>query len=150
MEQETTMALSIPKRQRANSSPPFLLTKSVQITILRASGAGQWVNGYFQKGLEETLVVEANVQPMRGHELIVLPEADRTKETIKVYTRDRLNTVQDVGQKQADVIIWEGKKFRAIQTQTYQMGVLDHTKTICVRYPETPDNMSAYTPVGTP
>lgn len=134
--------LLFPKREGKYSptTPKFKLTKSVKIEVLRAlpgywSDAGRWVSGD-----TETLEVEANVQPMRGHELVVLPEADRTKESIKVYSVETLQTAEEVKAEEADIIIWEGKKYRAIKTMPYKMGVLDHTKTICTRLPETPQN----------
>ena len=57
---------------------------------------------------------------------------------------ETLNTVEEVGQTKADIVVWEGKKFKAIKAMTYKMGVLDHTKTICVRFPETPQNQATY------
>lgn len=131
-----------PNSKIGRTIPQFLLTHKVPIQVKRY-GEGAWVDGYFINDVETTLDVEANVQPLRGHELITLPEADRTKDSIKVYCVETLNTVEEVGQKKADIVIWEGKRFQAIKTMTYKMGVLDHTKTICYRLPETPQNMAA-------
>lgn len=131
-----------PNSKIGRTTPQFLLTHKVPIQV-RRYGEGSWVDGYFVNGVETTLDIEANVQPLRGHELLTLPEADRTKESIKVYCVETLNTVEEVGQKKADIVIWEGKKFQAIKTMTYKMGVLDHTKTICYRLPETPQNTAA-------
>ena len=143
--------LLFPKREGKYSptTPKFQLTKKIPITVYRAT-PGAWVKGRWVKGEAVELVVEANVQPMRGHELIVLPEADRTKESIKVYCVGTLQTVEDVAQEEADIIIWNEKKFRAIRTMPYQMGVLDHTKTICVRLPETPQNKANVAPAVPP
>lgn len=135
-------SLLYPKREGSFSrtTPRFTLTHSVPIDVLRAR-PGYWnEKGRWIAGERETLPVQANVQPMRGHELVVLPEADRSKESIKVYCVEALQTVEDVKQEEADIIVWNGKKFRATRTLTYKMGVLDHTKTICVRFPETPQN----------
>lgn len=134
--------LLFPKRESTlGTTPQFILTKKIPVTIIR-KGEGQWVKGRWVEGVEEELEIEANVQPMRGHELVVLPEADRTKDSIKVYSVERLRTTEEVEQKDADIVVWEGKHYRAVKTMTYKMGVLDHTKTICVRYPTTPDNMA--------
>lgn len=130
-----------PNSKIGRTIPQFLLTHKVPIQVKRF-GEGAWVEGYFVNGAETTLDVEANVQPLKGHELLSLPEADRTKESIKVYCVETLKTVDEVGQKKADVIIWEDKRWQAIRTMTYKMGVLDHTKTICYRLPETPDNLA--------
>jgi hypothetical protein len=131
-----------PNSKIGRTTPQFLLTHKIPIVVLR-QGAGQWVDGYFTGVIETTLNIEANVQPMRGHELLTLPESDRTKESIKVYCVETLKTVEEVGQTKADVIVWDNKRFQAIRTMTYKMGVLDHTKTICYRLPETPQNKAA-------
>ena len=130
-----------PDSKIGRTVPNFMLTHKVTITVLR-QGQGTWVDGYWVDGTETPLYVEANVQPLRGHELLTLPEADRTKASIKVYCVETLRTVEEVGQTKADVIVWEGKRWQAIKTMTYKMGVLDHTKTICYRLPETPQNMA--------
>lgn len=133
--------LLFPKRESTLRTPLFTLTKKLPITILRKT-EGEWVKGRWVEGKTEELEIEASVQPMRGHELVVLPEADRTKDSIKVYSVERLRTVEEVKQEEADVVVWEGKHYRAIKTMTYKMGVLNHTKTVCVRYPTTPDNLA--------
>ena len=132
-----------PNSKLGRTTPQFLLTHKVPITVIRKS-AGAWVDGYWVDGIDIELSVEANVQPLRGHELLSLPESDRTKDSIKVYCVETLNTLSEVGQTKADLVIWEGKKYQAIRPMTYKMGVLDHTKTICYRLPETPQNQAAY------
>lgn len=132
-----------PNSKIGRTIPQFLLTHKIPITILR-QGEGGYVDGYWVNGVETPLDIEANVQPMRGHELLTLPESDRTKESIKVYCVEKLQTVEEVGQTKADIVVWEGKRFQAIKTMTYKMGVLDHTKTVCYRLPETPQNQAEY------
>ena len=131
-----------PNSKLANTTPSFLLTHKTPIQIERTS-PGSWVKGRWVEGLTTVINIEANVQPMRGHELVVLPEADRTKDSIKVYSVEHIDTVEDVKQEQADVVIWNGKRYKAIKSMQYQMGILNHTKTICVRLPETPDNLAS-------
>lgn len=137
------MATSLPKR----TIPRFVLTHKLPITVLRY-GAGEWVMGRWVPAPVTEIPLEANVQPMKGIDLMVLPESDRTTESIKVYTVETLRTVEEVGQADADIIVWQGKKFKAVKAMTYQMGVLDHTKTICCRLPATPNDKA--TADGTP
>ena len=132
-----------PNSRLARTVPQFLLTHKTPVTVLRAS-EGAWVKGKWVPGTVQTVIVEANVQPLKGSELTALPESDRTKESIKVYSVETLKTLEEVSQEEADIVVWEGKKFRAIKAMTYKMGVLDHTKTICVRFPETPQNQATY------
>lgn len=138
-----------PNSRLGRTVPTFLLTHKVPISILRKS-VGSWVDGYWVEGVETVVPIEANVQPMRGHELLALPESDRTKDSIKVYCVETLKTLEEGDATTADNIIWDGKRYQAIKTQTYKMGVLDHTKTICYRLPETPQNQASYTPPPTP
>ena len=130
-----------PNSKIDRSVPQFLLTRKTSITVLR-QGAGSWVKGRWVDGTEAELPIEANVQPLRGHELQNLPESERSKDSIKVYCVETLNTAEEVGKTKADIVVWEGKRWQAIRTMTYKMGVLDHTKTICYRLPETPQNMT--------
>jgi hypothetical protein len=132
-----------PNSKIGRTVPNFLLTHKVTVTVLR-KGEGSWVDGYWKDGTDTSVSIEANVQPLKGYELMSLPEVDRTKESIKVYCEETLRTLSEVGQTKADLIIWEGKKYQAVKTLTYKMGVLDHTKTICYRLPETPQNQAVY------
>ena len=132
-----------PNSKLGRTTPQFLLTHKVPITVIRKS-AGAWVDGYWVDWLNIELSVEANVQPLRGHELLSLPESQRTRDNIKVCCVETLRTVEEVGATKADEIIWEGKRFQATKTFTYKMGVLDHTKTVCFRLPETPQNLAEY------
>ena len=131
-----------PNSRLANTTPSFLLTHKTPIQVERTA-PGAWVKGRWVEGLVTLINIEANVQPMRGHELLVLPEADRTKDSIKVYSVEHIDTVEDVKQEQADIVIWNGKRYKAMKSMQYQMGILNHTKTICVRLPETPDNLAS-------
>ena len=138
------LPLLFPKRDvqfNQLSQPAFLLTKKVPIKVERFA-SGEWAGGRWVEGTKTDYLIDANVQPLRGSELLALPESDRTKESIKVYSTEVLNTVDEVGQESADIITWNAKRYKAIKTQTYQMGVLDHTKTICYRLPVTPDEMT--------
>lgn len=130
-----------PNSRIGRTIPQFILTHKTPITIIRKS-EGAWVDGYWEDGLDTELIVEANVQPLKGQELLSLPESDRTKDSIKVYCVETLNTLNEVGQTKADLIIWDNKKYQAVKTMTYKMGVLDHTKTICLRLPLTPEDQA--------
>lgn len=125
------------------SYPKFLLTRKLTIPILRSS-PGEYIEGHWVPGEVTEITIEANVQPMRGWELQALPESDRSKESIKVYTESTLKTVEEVGATMADIAVWGGKKFQVIRAVTYRMGILDHTKAICYRLPETPDDLASY------
>ncbi len=135
------MTLKYPKVVVNRSVIPLNLTHRTPISILRKT-EGEWVHGRWVDGIETTLTIEANVQPAKGYELILMPEADRSKDWIKVYCKEVLNTVEEGNGIPADVVVWQGKKYQVFNCKTYRMGILDHTKAMCVRLPETPQNMA--------
>lgn len=130
-----------PNSRLSKSVPSFMLTNKTKIVVERHS-PGSFVKGRWVEGDVEYIDIEANVQPLKGFELQVLPESDRTKDSIKVYSAETIKTVEEVDEKNADIVVWENKKYRAVRRMTYSMGVLDHTKTICIRLPTTPQNLA--------
>lgn len=54
-----------------------------------------------------------------GRDLLQLPEAERTSETVEFYTRQRLFSTED-GQD-ADVVLYNGRRFRIIRTKNYDL-----------------------------
>lgn len=116
------------------TKPTFSLTNKVNIPLIVKTGRwekGKWV----EVTPEEPLTFEGNVQPLRYHEIIQMPEADRTKEWIKIYTTYTIKTSQEPSPDGvvADHIEWNGKNFKVMSVQTYEMGVLDHTKILAAR-----------------
>lgn len=131
------MSLKYPKVQRGVSTPPFQLTRKTLIDVERAGTGGYHdENGRWVPAPRVVLSVEANVQPAKGYDLLIVPEADRSEEWIKVYTAETLYTLYEgAGGFEADVVIWNNKRYQVKTTHTYQMGVLDHTKALAVRLP---------------
>lgn len=132
-----------PKRNSGFSTPKFILTNKLPFKIVRFSPGG-YVKGKWVNGVSEEIEIEGNVQPMRGHELLALPESDRTKDVIKVYTVENLQTLDELTQTKADLVIWNDLVYQVVKTMTYQMGILNHTKSIAIRMPLTPDDYGSY------
>ena len=71
-------------------TPRFLSVGSVCLTVKRKT-AGSYVNSRWQEGTETTIKIKANVQPnLSGRDVRTLPEGDRSKKTIKLYTTSDL------------------------------------------------------------
>jgi hypothetical protein len=119
------------------TQPRFRLTHTVAVTLVRR-GAGSYVNGVWTLASDTTSTIQANVQPVRGHELVSLPEADRSREWIKVYTVGNVRGTQEgsLGGTSPDILIFDGRTFEVKQVSTYKMGVLDHSKILAGRIPE--------------
>ena len=121
------------------SLPRFNLTGSVELTFLRPDGKGRYVDGEYVKSstLRQT-ILKANVQPLKYTDLMILPEADRTSEWIKIYHSFdepfHLRTMQE-GSHEADIVIWEDKYFKVMKAKHYRMGILDHVCVYAAREP---------------
>ena len=116
--------------------PPFTLTRHVFIDVIR-TGEGGYVNYKWVDGQEELIEgIKANVQPARFKDLQLLPESERTKEYIKVFTVDELRTAKEGNNNYgADIILWKGNRYRVMSVKNYEMGVLDHYKSLAAREP---------------
>lgn len=90
--------------------------------------AGAYVNGAFVPGATTTLVVLGSVQPLNGRELENLPEGQRVKESIKIYTATELKTVDEVNQIKADVVIDGGKRYEVQTVDRHSMSLGSHFK----------------------
>lgn len=105
------------------------------IVVTRPAAGGDYgVRGFYEVGgAPATINTTASVQPATGKDLLLLPEADRTKEAIKVYTATDLFTDDIELSRPADLIAYDGRMFKVKSTTPYKMGQLDHTKAIAVR-----------------
>lgn len=70
------------------------------------------------KETAETHVAQGSVQPATGKERELLPEGERTSETIAVYTPFALR-MNDEGNVKADIIISQGKRYRVAMVQPW-------------------------------
>lgn len=104
--------------------PSFNLTRKVPLTISRYA-LGNYTTGDYVKATPTTVIVEANIQPMRDREILQMPEADRTKIWVKVYSASLIRSNKE-GAYDADRFEWQGDIFQVEKVQNYSMGVLDH------------------------
>lgn len=117
-------------------SPPLLLPLNgqVEITVNRSSG-GTWVKGVYKPNASVAVVMKANIQPvLKSTETMLMPEGDRSKEMVKVYTTSALvQRTEGVAPTQGDTFVFDGKTWEVMKVISYKMGILDHWKSICVR-----------------
>lgn len=119
----------------ARTVPPFQLTRHVFIDVIRV-GEGEYVKHRWVEGGETIINIKANVQPARFKDLQLLPESERTKEYIKVFSVEELRTAKEgVNNHGADIILWKGNRYRVMSVKNYEMGVLDHYKALAAREP---------------
>ena len=90
-------------------TPRFLSVGSVCLTVKRKT-AGSYVNSRWQEGTETTIKIKANVQPnLSGRDVRTLPEGDRSKKTIKLYTTSDLVMAEQGELLEGDKVLWKGE-----------------------------------------
>ncbi len=117
------------------SIPGFTLTKTIPVQVFR-EGKPTVVKGRPVPGPEIEFTIQANVQPFNFKDLQILPEADRTKEWIKLYmaTPDLIRTAREGSDGyQADEVVYAGQRYKVMRIRSYRMGTLDHTHAIASR-----------------
>lgn len=136
------MSLKYPKQPSSQkTTPQFLLTHLVEATRIRTA-PGSYVNGVWTEGIQSSTTILINIQPIRGYELMSMPESDRSREWVKFYTTEDIQGIKEGSLSGAatpqnpDLIVWDGRTFEVSRVSTYKMGVLDHTKAIAARVPE--------------
>lgn len=127
------------------STPKFQLTKKLPVTLKRRT-QGSYVDGDWVEGSTSDVVIQANVQPLKPHELLQLPESERSREWLKIYSADEIRAqVEGTGGWDSDEFQWEsiedGKlyTFKVMKVYRFKMSILDHWKGWAARVSLTPD-----------
>jgi len=131
-------------------------------TIIRVNGTGQYIDGEYINASPEELKIRANIQPaMSSFRTQLLPEGDRNKEAITIYSNDWLYTSRS-GTSNADgsstslnndVVIYRGAKWEVVVSRPYgNFG--EHTEALAIKLnesnvPRLEGNMSGNTPPDT-
>lgn len=115
------------------SSLRLRLTGSIQLDLLRKT-QGSYVDGIWVAGTEDVVTIAANIQPLKEAELAIMPEADRTKVWLKLYSPSPIRTdKQGTDGHDADQFVFEGDRFKVMKVEHYSMGVQDHYKAVAAR-----------------
>lgn len=77
-------------------------------------GAGSYsaTTGLWVSGPVDVVSIDAVVQSSTPKEVEALPENERTKEAITVYTREPIKTSDVQDAEQSQVIRWHGRRFK--------------------------------------
>lgn len=119
--------------------PTFLLTKSIALTVYRKT-QGSYVNGDWVEGTEAEITRTVNIQPLKPNEILMLPEAERTRQWWKVYSDEDLRTDKEgASGYSADEFIYQGERYKVMKVSNYEMGILNHHKALATRIELTPN-----------
>ncbi len=114
--------------------PQFLLTKKIPLTIYRTSAQGTYVDGEWVAASTTEVIREVNIQPFKDEELLLLPEADRSREWYKLYcAEDLIADKPGASGTIADEFIWNGDRYKVMKVKAYGMSILDHYKAHAAR-----------------
>ena len=95
--------------------------------------AGSWSGGRYTPGADSSLNIEASVQPLRGKEIQLLPEARRESQAYKLYSDTQLLTTDTSGSKKADQVKIGGVFHEVLIVEDWQNTIIDHYKIVVVR-----------------
>lgn len=116
-------------------NPPLLQVGKVTLDVIRTDPA-TYNMGRIVPGASTTVQVVANVQPVqKSTDTMLLPEADRSRAVIKVYTQGAAlrQLKEGLGGWTADRFMWDGDLYEVMKVIDYKMGVLNHYKALCQR-----------------
>ena len=106
---------------------------SSTFTLKRKSSATTYVNGKAVTGATTTSSITANVQPLRGQDMLLLPEARRTSQAVVIYTATQLRVANSVAGFDADILTYAGSDYEILSCEPWQSNVISHYKAIGVK-----------------
>lgn len=101
-----------------------------KIAYIRRTGGHMDDDGYWQAGDEVQGEISASVQPLNIREIEAMPEGQSKTSIVKLYASVPLRTAIQGTQQEADIVLWQGKRYAVTDCIPYQSGVIDHYKII--------------------
>ncbi len=99
------------------------LLDNESITVKRKA-AGSYLNGHYVAGAEAEYSALASVQPLSGEEIMQSPEADRKRESLKVFTTSELKVNDTVTRSGRDYEVQKVMDFSAHRIPHYEAVML--------------------------
>lgn len=96
--------------------------------VIRTSGTGDYIDGEYIESPKEIVIIKANVQPsMASYRTQLLPEGDRNKEAITIFSNDWLYTARSATSMPdgvstsliCDIIIYRGAFWEVVVSRPY-------------------------------
>ena len=92
------------------------------ITVRSALSAGDYVNGMWQEPLTEEIQIVASVQRLTPKEVLLLKEADRQKESFKLYSTYQFKVQKDGTMEKSDYVLIDGKQFMVVSCEDWMVN----------------------------
>lgn len=117
----------------------FSLVKKTPVTVLRET-QGSFVDGDWVEGTQTSVDILANVHPFTDYQVSMMPESDRSKSWIWLFTSSLVRQKREgIGGYGADRFMWDGDLYEIMKTENYRMTVVDHFEARCARVELTPN-----------
>lgn len=95
--------------------------------------AGEYIDGHYMPGAESLIEIIASIQPASPYEILQLPEGQRTKEAIKVYTTTGLRQTIEAQEVKGDRIAYKGRLYEVQKVSTWESFTdIPHFKAMAV------------------
>lgn len=101
---------------------------------VKRRNAGSYVGGHWQPAGTTEFEIIASIQPLRGKEMELLPEGERSKERVRIYTKSGLQqTIEKLAIK-GDLVSYKGREYevKSIEEWEFSRDGLAHFKAIAV------------------
>ncbi len=120
------------------SITPSIISRGKEIEVIRRK-PGEFENGFFVEGqVDKRFLVRASVQPLSGMERLQVPEGDRNREHINIFTKDDIRV--------DDTIIYNCREFEVQRIDDWEDQGLNITHRRCVAMLK--DVNKQFTPAG--
>lgn len=101
-----------------------------RIVYMRRTGGHMDEDGYWRAGAEKKGEIFASVQPLNIREIEAMPEGQAKTSVVKLYTSEPLLTAVQGKRQEADIVLWQGKRYVVTDCIPYQSDVISHYKII--------------------
>lgn len=100
-----------------------------KIVYIRRTGGHIDDDGYWQTGEEKQGEIFASVQPLNIREIEAMPDGQAKTSAVKLYTSEPLLTAVQGKRQEADIVLWQGKRYVVTDCIPYQ-SIISHYKII--------------------
>jgi len=108
------------------------------LTYYRDPGGGSFIDGTWNQPALISASFTASIQPVKPQEMLLLPEARRNEETLKLYTSTALRTADEQNNLNADQVEIDGARYEVLSVATWGNDIIPHYKALVVRMQEQP------------
>lgn len=116
-----------------------LLERFGSTYTVRRYEAGHYDRGRWVAGTSYTdMYIVASIQPLTGKERELLPEGERTKEVIRIYTKYGLRQAMEQQNVKGDRVTYKGRAYevRRVDTWDFDFDGMAHIKALAVMVEE--------------